>query len=159
MIALESIAEIAERYIAEAKAAPVEKTASAVALHPLAAMFKEAAARLRADDKEGPTLSVDMLQKVAAAQIGTGAQNPSSGAAAGAALPKPTLPSLQTNNLGVTAGTGGAPPTLKVAADLRALAGAFRHREEVRSVHLLKAATAVQHLTKAAHACIRPVAR
>jgi hypothetical protein len=121
------------------------KTAAAVDLHPLAASLKEAAAKLRATDEDAE-ISLDLIQKVAAAQIGTGAQSPSSGAAAGASLAKPTLPALQTSNLGVTAGAGGAPPTLKVAADLRKLASDFRRRELVRSSHLLNAAKAVHYL-------------
>ena len=145
----ESIADIAARLAREAReASQTSKVASTAELHPLAEQLKEAAAKLRTSS-DSSAISLDLIQKVAAAQIGTGAQSPSSGASLGASLPKPTLPSLQTTNLGVTAGAGGAPPTLKTASELRNLAGEFRRRELVRSAHLLKAATALEHLTRA----------
>ncbi len=150
-----SIIALAEGLIAEAttqrtKSAAVE---APVSVHPVALRLKEAAERLR-NTPDIDDLTLESVAKLAAAlQPGTGAQTPGAGAGFGSTEPAPTLPALKTTNLGVTAGSGGAPPAMKLAAEIRKLAADLRASDTVTSreiamktAHILNAARGLHYL-------------
>lgn len=150
-----SILALAEGLIAEATSQRTKSAAEAapVAVHPVALRLKEAAERLRSiPDLDDVTL--ESVAKLAAAlQPGTGAQTPGAGAGFGSTEPAPTLPALKTTNLGVTAGSGGAPPAMKVASEIRKLAAELRASEAVtakeiamKTAHVLNAARGLHYL-------------
>lgn len=155
-----NIAHLAEQLVAEALATP--KTASATVshkpAHPVAVLLKQAAATLR-ETLDIDDVSLEAVQKFAAAlQPGTGAQSPNTGAGVGANPSAPTLPSLRTTNLGVTAGSGGAPPSMKIASELRRMASELRVSEtdtpaqtESKVAHILNAARGLHYLREGFH--------
>ena len=152
-----SIVAFAESLIAEATARQ-QKTAAAPATvaapsHPVAVLLKEAAAILRTIPDDDEITVADVAKLAAAMQPGTGAQSPGAGAGAGGNMPAPTLPSLRTTNLGVTAGTGGAAPTAKIASEIRKLATALRESDQAltqenqkKAAHVLNAARGLHYL-------------
>lgn len=150
-----SIADLAEELMAEAPRLG-EKTASAapVAKHPVAALLKQAARDLRALPDDAP-VSLAAVQKLAMAlQPGTGAQSPGAGAGAASAMSAAKLPSLQTSNLGATAGSGGAPPS-KIASELRSFAASLREHaatseteNALKVAHVLRAARGLHYLNE-----------
>lgn len=102
----------------EKVAATSEPVQPQVPQHPVAAALKLAAAALRAVPDGDVTLADvhERFSKIAVfARPGTGAQAPGAGSGVGSAQPAPSIPTLQTSNLGVTAGAGGAPMTMKAA--------------------------------------------
>ncbi len=150
------IVALAEGLIAEANSAQRTKSAAVVApvaVHPVALRLKEAAERLRnAPDVDDVTL--ESVAKLAAAlQPGTGAQTPGAGAGFGSTEPAPTIPALKTTNLGVTAGSGGAPAAMKVASEIRKIAADLRASDTVtgqeiavKTAHVLNAARGLHYL-------------
>lgn len=155
------IVDLAESLLADTHKGSV-KVASADLLpnapaHPVTQALKHAAEALRRAQDDA--LEIADVQKVAQAmQPGTGAQAPAAGGATTATPPK--LPSLQTSNLGVVAGGGGAGESLKVGSEisqeLRKLAGSLRHLEDVaahrktvKAACVLSAVTGLQHLQNA----------
>lgn len=132
---------------------------------PIVTALKMAADALRHDEISDATLSdVKLAFEKAAmfAQPGTGAQSPNAGGGVGSAQPTPTLPALKTTNLGVTAGSGGAPLTMKAASEatplgdaLRKLAAQLREEDDTQqkkvaadAVSILKAATSLRYLQR-----------
>lgn len=150
------IVALAEGLIAEATSTQRTKSAAVVApaaVHPVALRLKEAAERLRnAPDVDDVTL--ESVAKLAAAlQPGTGAQTPGAGAGFGSTEPAPTIPALKTTNLGVTAGSGGAPAAMKVASEIRKIAADLRASDTVtgqeiamKTAHVLNAARGLHYL-------------
>lgn len=151
------IAELATRLVAQATSSTTKVAAAPSALStPAAQALKIAAAALRTLGDDAEDLTVLELLKTAAAR-GTGAQSPAQGAGVGSAMPPPTLPSLGTTNLGVTAGTGGAPPMPKIGSALstalreaathfRATAEKRAQENDVQASHVLNAATTLRYL-------------
>lgn len=135
--------------VSASTSAPVASTAAENNTELVTAIRKCAEALRTLPEPQAVTL--DAVRKHASlAQPSTGAQAPSTGASLGGSLPGPSLPSLKTTNLGVTAGSGGAAPAAKIASVLREYAAALRAYEptsnETKTAHVLNAAVGLQLL-------------
>lgn len=166
---MSTIADIAAALVVAARTEPAreEKTAAAQSAHEPSLEVTSAIRKLAAALRASPDATVSLEDvKVAFdksatfAQRGTAAQAPNAGGGVGMAQPVPTLPALQTTNLGVTAGAGGAPSTMKAASEsspissgLRTLAAhlrteerAFQEKVAQDANSILKAATGLRYL-------------
>lgn len=129
----DDIAALADRLIAEAttrvktaSAAPATRPADRQP-HPVAVFLRKTAAELREAPESKGWLPMDVVAKLAAAEIGTGAPSPGAGASIGASKASPSIASLKTENLGARAGGGGVGASLpKLASDLREAAALLR---------------------------------
>lgn len=146
-----NIADLASALVQRASAG-MPKVASAEparAEHPVVAVLKQAADALRREPDID--VSIASVQKIATALPGTTSMGPNAASALNAG--KPSVPSLKTTNLGVTAGGGGAGESLKTSSALRKLAQDLREQdvraeqeETVKAAHVLNAAVGLRHL-------------